>query len=147
LNGNCENIYRSINSVLVKLFVYIIHCYVIQYIYQHCLENALSNSVYSIHIRIRLRSERRERKRIREKRQEFYTYVHANRNSVLSSESRGRVGGQLRRSGRVVREAEEGRGWQRRTVVFHSHYRNVLPCALVAPRNKSSVTVTMAVRG
>lgn len=29
------------------------------------------------------------------------------------------------------------------TVVFHSHYRNVLPCALVAPRNKSSVTVSM----
>lgn len=38
-----------------------------------------------------------------------------------------------------------GSGWQRRTVVFHSHYRNVLPCALVAPRNKSSVTVTMLV--
>lgn len=147
MNSNCENIYRSINTVLVKLFVYIIHCYVIQYIYQRCFENALSNWIYSIHIRIRLRSER-ERKRIREKRQEFYTYVHANRNSVLSSESRGRVGrGQLRRSGRVVREAEERRGWQRRTVVFHSHYRNVLPCALVAPRNKSSVTVTMAVRG
>lgn len=34
-------------------------------------------------------------------------------------------------------------GEERCTVVFHSHYRNVLPCALVAPRNKSSVTVTM----
>lgn len=33
-------------------------------------------------------------------------------------------------------------GEERCTVVFHSHYRNVLPCALVAPRNKSSVTVT-----
>lgn len=32
---------------------------------------------------------------------------------------------------------------ERCTVVFHSHYRNVLPSALVAPRNKSSVTVTM----
>jgi len=87
----------------------------------------------------------------REKRREFYALairIHANRNSVLSSGRSGKGwAGKLRRSERVVCEAGEERGWQRRTVVFHSHYRNVLPCALVAPRNKSSVTVTMAVRG
>lgn len=85
-------------------------------------------------------------------------YVRANQNRVLSST--GGSGGRERERGREVEvwpgscgEAEglhvEGRvggraGWQRRTVVFHSHYRNVLPCALVAPRNKSSVTVTTA---
>jgi len=46
-----------------------------------------------------------------------------------------------------VAEGLRGRKGERRTVVFHSHYRNVLPCALVAPRNKSLVTVTAVVLG
>ena len=51
------------------------------------------------------------------------------------------------RSGATAKQWRGVRGLctveERCTVVFHSHYRNVLPCALVAPRNKSSVTVTM----
>lgn len=70
------------------------------------------------------------------------TYIHANRNSVLSSEGGGRAAAAKRKGC-----TERGERWQRRTVVFHSHYRNVLPCALVAPRNKSSVTVTVVVGG
>lgn len=53
------------------------------------------------------------------------------------------VGGQAAAAKR--KGCTERGGRQRSTVVFHSHYRNVLPCALVAPRNKSSVTVTMDV--
>lgn len=108
---------------------------------------------FHIHIRLSSKSER-ERKRIREKKREFYALairVHT-RESKLSPfigqpGKGGRAGSCGEAEGLYVKRAGEGRGWQRRTVVFHSHYRNVLPCALVAPRNKSSVTVTMVVRG
>ena len=59
----------------------------------------------------------------------------------LGESGRGTVAGQRRNSD--ARGLEGCTVEERCTVVFHSHYRNVLPCALVAPRNKSSVTVTM----
>lgn len=51
--------------------------------------------------------------------------------------------GSLQPGGRIEKGCAGGGRGEVHTVVFHSHYRNVLPCALVAPRNKSSVTVTM----
>jgi len=99
---------------------------------------------YSYSIKERERKEKKENKKkkrsVRARDSRTYTQIE-----TQSFHRRVEEGwdGQLQQSGRVVREAGVGRGWQRRTVVFHSHYRNVLPCALVAPRNKSSVTVTM----
>lgn len=59
----------------------------------------------------------------------------------LGESGRGTVAGQRRNSDGGLEGCTVEERWC--TVVFHSHYRNVLPCALVAPRNKSSVTVTM----
>lgn len=105
----------------------------------------------SISVRLESENERGRRKK-RGKEASFtwsrFAYIRKSKLSPFIRELEGvgwsgesGVAGQLRRSGRVARRG------QRRTVVFHSHYRNVLPCALVAPRNKSSVTVTIVVGG
>lgn len=67
---------------------------------------------------IRLERTRERKRKIEGRGGEYFTrsrfaYIHANRNSVLSSEIRGRrrgtgVAGQLRRSGRVARERRGG---------------------------------------
>lgn len=74
-------------------------------------------------------------------------HVHASctctRTRLVSKSPGPFIGGSLQPGGRTEKGCAGGGRGEVHTVVFHSHYRNVLPCALVAPRNKSSVTVTM----
>jgi len=139
LNNNYENTYGN-NPVLLLLLVYAINYHVTHFIiYLLTFRKHFSTlDISLIHIRLRSESEKKKKRSVRDSR----TYTQIETQSFHRRVEEG-WGGQLQQSGRVVREAGVGRGWQRRTVVFHSHYRNVLPCALVAPRNKSSVTVTM----
>lgn len=74
-------------------------------------------------------------------------HVHASctctRTRLVSKSPGPFIGGSLQPGGRTEKGCAGGGRGEVHTVVFHSHYRNVLPCAFVAPRNKSSVTVTM----